>query len=475
MSAGVQISTLLPNSGREEPQRSWELILVVALLLAALGFGVVVEYRSTFLTRRMTDLDVYLRAAWAVRTGADIYTITDDNGWHYHYPPLLAIVLTPLADAPPGHDRTGMLPFGVSVGLWYIISIACLSLATHALACALEDSRAGSTAARVPDSRRFWIVRLVPLLICLPPVGHTLMRGQVNLLLLCLLAFMAAAYVRGQSWRAGLWLAGAICLKIIPAYLLIYPLWRRDFRSLVACGAGLAVGLGLVPILVFGPEQSLEYYREWDDALRRPALADGANQSRAKELIDVTATDSQSYLAVLHNVLHWERSTRPAQATPAVRLCHWLIGGLLTLLTLRAGGFSVRRRREDELLFMGGLILMMILLSPVCHLHYFCLVIPLVMGITGRIVTGTLEAKVVCLWGLLGIGYLVAEALPQLPKFEKLRDLGLVMFAALFVWGVALIMLMHRRDVAQRATGGQQASSQFDRNRAEAAVSRAAG
>src|SRR6516165_9185130 len=100
MSAGVQISTLLPNSGREEPQRSWELILVVALLLAALGFGVVVEYRSTFLTRRMTDLDVYLRAAWAVRTGADIYTITDDNGWHYHYPPLFAILMTPLADPP---------------------------------------------------------------------------------------------------------------------------------------------------------------------------------------------------------------------------------------------------------------------------------------------------------------------------------------------------------------------------------------
>ena len=37
----------------------------------------------------MTDLHVYLRAAWAVRAGADIYDVVDDNRWHYQYPPSL--------------------------------------------------------------------------------------------------------------------------------------------------------------------------------------------------------------------------------------------------------------------------------------------------------------------------------------------------------------------------------------------------
>ena len=50
----------------------------------------------------MTDLQVYLRAAWAVRSGADLYTIIDDNQWHYHYPALFAILMTPLADPPAG-------------------------------------------------------------------------------------------------------------------------------------------------------------------------------------------------------------------------------------------------------------------------------------------------------------------------------------------------------------------------------------
>ena len=40
------------------------------LLAALVLFGGLVEFRSALLTRRMTDLDVYLRAAWAVRSGA---------------------------------------------------------------------------------------------------------------------------------------------------------------------------------------------------------------------------------------------------------------------------------------------------------------------------------------------------------------------------------------------------------------------
>ncbi len=82
------------------------------MVMLVVGFGVVTEVRSAgALQRRMGDLDCYLRAAWAVRTGTDPYDIQDDNGWHYNYPPLLAIVAVPLADAPKGVERAGLLPF----------------------------------------------------------------------------------------------------------------------------------------------------------------------------------------------------------------------------------------------------------------------------------------------------------------------------------------------------------------------------
>src|SRR6516162_5067276 len=92
---------------------------LILLLIVALAFGVLVVKRAAFMKRRMTDVDCYLRAAWAVRTGQDLYEVLDPSDWHYNSPPLFAILMTPLAAPPPGVDRTGMLQFPVSVAIWY--------------------------------------------------------------------------------------------------------------------------------------------------------------------------------------------------------------------------------------------------------------------------------------------------------------------------------------------------------------------
>src|SRR5881392_846000 len=118
---------------------------LVLLLIIAVAFGGLVIKRAAFMQRRMTDVDCYLRAAWAVRTGQDLYEILDPNGWHYNYPPLFAILMAPLADPPAGADADGYVPYAVSVMIWYFLSLGFLVLAVHALARALEE--------RSPDAR----------------------------------------------------------------------------------------------------------------------------------------------------------------------------------------------------------------------------------------------------------------------------------------------------------------------------------
>src|SRR5262245_62432204 len=76
--------------------RRWDHVLTASLIFAAILFGVFVELRGAFLSRRMTDMGVYLRAAWAIRSGAELYGVSEDNGWHYHYHQLIAILLKPL-------------------------------------------------------------------------------------------------------------------------------------------------------------------------------------------------------------------------------------------------------------------------------------------------------------------------------------------------------------------------------------------
>src|SRR5438874_9559923 len=104
--------------------RRWGWVLGIAVVVL---FGVLVEMRSAYLKRRMGDLGVFLRTAWAVRAGQDIYTVTDNNGYHYHYPPLFAILLVPLADPPPGADLSWTAPYAVAVAVWYAFSLFCLA------------------------------------------------------------------------------------------------------------------------------------------------------------------------------------------------------------------------------------------------------------------------------------------------------------------------------------------------------------
>jgi hypothetical protein len=462
--------------------------LVVLFFAAWAVFGLLVEKRGAFMHRRMGDLGCYLRAGYAVRRGGDhLYDYVCDNGWHYNYPPLFGILMAPLADPPTrdvsaaGAGALGLLgtpggagpllaasalaanptplepdlppavpyfPYAVSVAVFYLFSLLCLAAAVHALASALERSSRWPVVRDGPaGTRRWWGLRIWPVLICLPPVGHTLVRGQANLLLLALICGLIAAVMHGRRFRAGLYLAGAICLKIFPAYLLLVPLWRRDGRCLAGCAAGLFVGLALVPALCFGPARAVRSYEELGQVLLGPALRVGGDQTRAKELIEVTATDSQSFLATLHNTLHLDRGRRPNEASPLVRRAHLALVVLFTLLTLAAARRGPTSGPNVTFL-VGALTVIMVLASPVCHTHYFTLSLPLVMGLLARECERRGRTEVG--WGVVALFALqvVGNVLPLFPVFEVLKDAGLAMYTALALWLAACVALWRRSEEA---------------------------
>jgi hypothetical protein len=486
------------NTRLLRPLTRREGILVGLILLGFVAFGVLVEYRSAFLRRRMGDVGVYLRAAWAVRTGGrSLYTLTDDNGWHYHYPPLFAVLLSPLADPPtrsltltscasvgvgavPGNgplqalaalaacpaplepDIGPTLPFAISVGIFYALNLVCMALAVHVLASALERASDIPGVAGVTfRQRRWWWLRLLPILLCLPPIGHTLARCQANLVLLLAVCGTIAALMNRRNFQAGLWLAGAVCLKLFPAYLLLVPLLRRDGRFLVGCVVGLAAGLLLIPSLVLGPTATLRCYAEQLEVLVRPALNLGGDDSaRAKELLEVTATDNQAYQALLHNALYFGADNKPEAAAPWVRHIHWVIGAFFTVLTVlvivRRSGTGVLAPVAPappllEPLVMGSLTLIMLQVSPVCHLHYFTLAVPVVMGLLA--VSLERDRLDRWAWGLTAFLslFVTANAVPLVPPFgETLRDLGVASYAILALWGVACGTLLCAREARTR-------------------------
>jgi hypothetical protein len=371
----------------------WECIGLFGLLLASIALCYPVVRCNAFGSRRRGDFNVYMRAAWAVRSGSDLRTATCDNGCHYCYPPTLAVLLVPLADPPPSEIDAVVLHYAVSIVLWYLISLALLFLAMHWLAGALEETVLRTASGPEPaGSRRWWSLRVVPALACLSPVAETLMRGQVGTLLLLLLCGFLAELLRGRSLRAGVYLAGAICLKIIPVFLLLVPLWRRDAKCLAGVGLGLLLFGVLIPMPALGLRGTWDDYQKLYDIVLAPALGYGDNSLMADELTSVTGVHSQSFMAVIHSWMHPDRALRPRVIPAWTRGIHWLFGGVLVLITLRAGwslrGWlwgnqdSPRAARPPATaqalaLFAAALMILMVLLSPVCHTHYLLLAIPL--------------------------------------------------------------------------------------------------
>jgi alpha-1,2-mannosyltransferase len=427
---------------RWERPNTLEQTALIGFGLLVILFGAVVEFRSAFLTHRRTDLDVYLRAAWAVRTGNDLYIITDEHGWHFHYPPIFAIALEPLADPPPGYSRAGTIPWGASVAIWYVLSVIALLAGVHLLASAVERAvaeRYGGVPP--PGSRAWWAVRIVPIMVAIGPVGFTLSRGQANFIELLALCAMIAAIVDNRSYAAGWWLSAAICAKVIPLYLLVYPVWRRDFRMLASSAGGLLLGLVLLPSIVLGPARTMNYFREWTRALVEPAIGEGNDRSRAAELLDINGTDNQSFQAVIHNWMNFSQTWNTSRKQRS-NIVEWYVGPLhivlgiaLTAATLLIAGWG-RRGAVDEELTVSALCILMILASPISHVHYFVMAIPALLGLFvvyrhGAVYPSGAGLAVMLIFAL-------ATSIPLLPHFETFGDLGLASAAALLCWAMAL-------------------------------------
>jgi hypothetical protein len=92
----------------------------------------------------------------------------------------------------------------------------------------------------------------------------------------------------------------------------------------------------------------------------------------------------------------------------------------------------------------------MIMASPVCHLHYFCLTLPLAAGLLASQLERT-DGRWPKVFLVLGAVNLVGTLLPLLPGMDVLRDHGSAPFGTLLFWGCGLAALWLNRQVKEAA------------------------
>ncbi|WHT17364.1 glycosyltransferase 87 family protein [Crossiella sp. CA-258035] len=220
---------------------AWRLPAAVALMLAA-GFGLITLFNigKPFY---YLDLQVYRAGGLTWLNGLSLYEPSFPRPFHldfplpFTYPPLAAVLFAPV----------GLLPFWVSAVLFAVLSLLAL-FGTGAMV----GRRLGL------ERRAAWYVASVIGLACvvLEPIRETLMFGQVNLILMVMIA--ADCLLKKTPWPRGMMIGLAAAIKLTPLAFLLYFLVKLQWRPMfVAVGSFL--GFGALGFLL-SPGNSVQYW-----------------------------------------------------------------------------------------------------------------------------------------------------------------------------------------------------------------------
>jgi alpha-1,2-mannosyltransferase len=206
------------------------------------------------------DLDVYRFGSTAWLHGADLYGALPPAGaglyLGFTYPPISAVVMAPLAMIPT--RLAGVVITVITIGL--LMAVMALFL----------------WVAGIADRRRAWRLSaaLLPLAVLIEPVRTTLAYGQINVVLMALVAFDCLApdhpTRRGMArlrigratlvWPRGALVGLAAAIKLTPMVFLLYFVARRDRRGAAATVASFLAVTGIGFLVAW--RDSIKYWTD---------------------------------------------------------------------------------------------------------------------------------------------------------------------------------------------------------------------
>lgn len=188
------------------------------------------------------DVDVYRTGAQVFLNGGDLYgslpELTHGVDLPFTYPPIAAGLFTVLT----------VMPLWLGSALLTLTSIACVAVVVRiVLAQTCDRSNAQS----------WWLVATALAVgLWFGPIRETLVKGQINALLMALVA--VGAILGRRRWWGGTLIGLAVAIKLTPAVFLLLLVLRRDWRGTAMTVASFTVFTGIGHLLM--PKNSLEYW-----------------------------------------------------------------------------------------------------------------------------------------------------------------------------------------------------------------------
>ena len=251
-----------PEGSRLALERPAAVVVTVVALLVFLNGSLLSAWGALHV-----DLSINLTAAHALRDGADPYGVTalreraaslgsptnliyGQLFTSYIQPPTSALSLLPLT----------LLDWRDATRVYLVLNHVFL---LAAVALTLSTLR--------PSLPLRWLIAGAAVIVAAyAQINASFALGQVDATILLLLSLGFWGHVRGNAPVTGAAIACAAAIKLIPGLLLLYFLWKREYR-VVLWGAGVGLALLLVSLAYVGADVYESYLTE-----TLPALAKGS-------------------------------------------------------------------------------------------------------------------------------------------------------------------------------------------------------
>lgn len=213
--------------------------------------------------------------------------------------------------------------------------------------------------------------------LALPAVYEATRFNQLSLPLLAMLLAAFFALERGRDARAGLLVASAGVLKLLPMLLAWVLVAARRWRALAALVASCAILIVVPPLLLFGPQRTWEYHHQWwHDNVEGPPSAGMTDPQLREHFIDHRNQSIPAVVARMtwpghpYRVAFQPLRLSESAARALGRVLHALAAlGMLVAMTVLA------RRSPLRWCFALGL-LAMTALAPLLRTYYLVWTLP---------------------------------------------------------------------------------------------------
>ncbi|MGC5050708.1 glycosyltransferase family 87 protein [Micromonospora sp. DT48] len=366
--------------------------VVIVLAVAVAGFLAVAAVRHGFF-----DLHVYRGAlVWWVHDGGEIYDyLKPGTQYGFTYPPFAALVMLPMA----------YLSWHAAI----VVSVAAGVVTSAVLIWWLLDP----VSRRVGWTRWFAFAVAMCLVAAFEPMRETINFGQVNTLLLFLVAVdLLRLLPRGSRW-AGVGIGLATAIKLTPGIFIVYLLVTRRWRAAVTA-SGAATAATVLAAALF-PDASREF---WTSALW--------NTGRVGELAFVS---NQSLRGVV---------ARLDPQSPSTLAWLVLVAGTLVLWAWRSRAAASVGDEATGLALTGAV---MCLVSPVTWVHHLVWLLPGLLLLVDRGMAappGGRRRRVLLACAAIGYAFLISRIVWAWEK--DFTGLDGFLFSNTYVW-ISLALL----------------------------------